>query len=35
VIERLQRKGYTTVAPAISLRGVGEDATYLRSAVSG
>jgi pimeloyl-ACP methyl ester carboxylesterase len=33
VIERLQRRGYTTVAPAIGLRGVGEDATYLRSVV--
>jgi pimeloyl-ACP methyl ester carboxylesterase len=33
VIERLQRKGYTAIAPAIGLRGVGEDARCLRSVV--
>jgi pimeloyl-ACP methyl ester carboxylesterase len=33
VIERLQRTGYTVVAPAIALRGVGEDASYVRSVV--
>jgi pimeloyl-ACP methyl ester carboxylesterase len=33
VIERLQRRGYTAVAPAIGLRGVIEDSRYLRSVV--
>ena len=33
VIERLQRRGYTAVAPAIGLRGVVEDSRYLRSVV--
>jgi pimeloyl-ACP methyl ester carboxylesterase len=34
VIERLQRQGYTVVAPANPLRGVGVDSAYLASVVN-
>ncbi len=34
VTERLQRRGYTVVAPANPLRGVASDAAYLRSLLS-
>jgi pimeloyl-ACP methyl ester carboxylesterase len=34
VIERLQRQGYTAVAPAVGLRGVKVDSAYLASVVS-
>ena len=34
VIERLQHQGYTVVAPANPLRGVGADSAYLASAVN-
>ncbi len=33
VIERLQRQGYRVEAPAVALRGVGEDSAYLASLV--
>jgi pimeloyl-ACP methyl ester carboxylesterase len=33
VIERLQKKGYTAVAPAVALRGVGLDSAYLASVI--
>jgi pimeloyl-ACP methyl ester carboxylesterase len=33
VIERLQRRGYRVEAPAVALRGVGEDSAYLASLV--
>jgi pimeloyl-ACP methyl ester carboxylesterase len=33
VIERLQREGYTVVAPANPLRGVAADSVYLASVV--
>ncbi len=33
VIELLQQRGYTVVAPAIPLRGVGVDSAYLRSVI--
>jgi len=34
VIKRLQAQGYTVVAPAIGLRGVGADSRYLASVIS-
>jgi pimeloyl-ACP methyl ester carboxylesterase len=34
VTKRLQRKGYTVVAPTNTLRGVGPDAAYMRSLLS-
>src|SRR4051794_39932597 len=34
VIERLQSRGYTVIAPANPLRGVDSDAAYLRSVLA-